>query len=340
MLHKSRIYPVILVLIVFVVWMVRQKSDELIKVSFNGETMGTYYNIVYLHPEGSNYKDAVDSLLIEWNNSLSTYIPDSEISRFNRNDSFQFVSQYFYPILIKSQEVFKATGGAFDPTIMPLVNAWGFGPEENEMPDSAKISELKKLVDFNKIIFDSIEVKKAITGMSLDFSAIAKGYGVDVVGTLLKQKGIENFLVDIGGEILCRGINDRGTPWTAGIEDPSTEIFNRKIKAIIEVRDKAIATSGNYRNFYVKDGKKYAHTISPFSGYPVEHSILSATVMANDCMTADAYATAFMVLGVETAIAIINDHPEMDAYFIFSDIDGTIQTYMTDGIRSILKKEN
>jgi thiamine biosynthesis lipoprotein len=223
---------------------------------------------------------------------------------------------------------------------MPLVNAWGFGPHKNEMPDSSSIAELKKLVDFNKIVFDSLEVKKLLPGISLDFSAIAKGYGVDVVGTFLSDKGIENYLVDIGGEITCKGINDRGTPWTTGIEDPAVEIFDRKIKAVIEVTDKSIATSGNYRNFYIKDGKKYAHTISPYTGYPVEHSLLSATIIADDCMTADAYATACMVLGVDSAIPLINDHPEMDAYFIFSDTDGSIKTFMTNGFKSILKTEN
>jgi len=340
MLKKKWVYPILLVLAVFIVWLLRHDSKKLIKVSFNGETMGTYYNIIYLHPDGIDYKSSVDSLLLIWNKSLSTYIPDSEISKFNKGNSFRFESPYFYPVLVKSREVFQATNGAFDPTVMPLVNAWGFGPEDNEMPDSAQVAELKKLVDFNKIIFDSVEVKKEIPGMSIDFSAIAKGYGVDEVGKLLEQKGIENFLVDIGGEITCKGLNDRGTPWTTGIEDPNVELLERKIKAIIEVTDKSIATSGNYRNFYVKDGKKYAHTIDPHTGYPVEHSMLSTTVIANDCMTADAYATAFMVLGIDSAKAVINLHPEMDAYFIFSDNEGKIQTFMTDGFRSILKSEN
>ena len=345
MLKKNRIYPVLLVMAVFIVWLIRQNvqkphSEKLIKVSFNGETMGTYYNIIYLHPDGVNFKPSIDSLLLVWNRSLSTYIPDSEISRFNQGTSFRFESPYFYPVLVKSREVFQATDGAFDPTVMPLVNAWGFGPADKEIPDSARVAELKELVDFNKIIFDSIEVKKTKPGMSLDFSAIAKGYGVDIVGKFIEHKGIENYLVDIGGEITCRGINDRGSAWTTGIEDPDVELLERKIKAVIEVTDKSIATSGNYRNFYVKDGKKYAHTIDPHTGYPVEHSMLSTTVIANDCMTADAYATAFMVLGIDEAIRLINEHPEMDAYFIFSDNEGKIQTFMTDGFRSILKSEN
>lgn len=341
MLNKSRIYPVILIVAVIAVWMFRQNSEKLVKVSFNGETMGTYYNIIYLHPKGTSYKSSVDSLLIAWNKSLSTYIPDSEISRFNHSDDpFRFESKYFYPVLVKSLEVYEATNGAFDPTVMPLVNAWGFGPEEQDLPDSSRIRDLKKLIGFNKLMFDPDKVWKSIPGMSLDFSAIAKGYGVDVIGQFLENKGVKNYLVDIGGEITCKGINDRGTPWTTGIEDPDGELFDRKIKAIIEVTDKAIATSGNYRNYYVKDGKKYAHTISPYTGYPVEHSLLSATIIADDCMTADAYATACMVLGIDSAKQIIQTHPELDAYFIFSDQDGNILTFMTDGFRSILKTEN
>jgi len=340
MLHKSRIYPIVLILVVFIVWLIRQNSGKLEKVTFNGETMGTYYNIIFMHPEVIDLKSEVDELLIEWNQSLSTYIPDSEISRFNSTDSFRFESPYFYPVLVKSREVYETTDGAFDPTVMPLVNAWGFGPEEKDMPDSTDIQELLSLVGFSKIEFDATGVWKTQAGMSLDFSAIAKGYGVDVVGAFLESKGIEHYLVDIGGEISCKGVNDRGIPWSTGIEDPTVEFFDRKIKAVIEVTDKGIATSGNYRNFYVKDGRKYAHTISPFTGYPVEHSMLSTTVIAKDCMTADAYATAFMVMGIDQAIPLINDHPEMDAYFIFSDNEGKIMTFMTDGFKSMLKREN
>lgn len=339
-LHKSRIYPIVLVFIVFLVWMYRQNNGQVEKVSFNGQTMGTYYNIIYLHPEGINIKIEIDSLLVNWNLTLSTYISNSEISRFNREDVLYFKSPYFYPVLLKSKEIYEATNGAFDPTIMPLVNAWGFGPEENEMPDSTRVNTLLRLVGFDNIIFDSTMVKKQFPGIQLDFSAIAKGYGVDVVGRFLEEHDIENYLIDIGGEISCKGINDRGLPWTTGIEDPNVEFIERKIKAIIEVSDKAIATSGNYRNYYVKDDKKYAHTISPYTGFPVQHSLLSVTVIADDCMTADGYATAFMVLGVDQAKQIIQRHPDLDAYFIFSDDEGKIETFMTDGFRSILKTEN
>lgn len=339
MFSKSRIFPILLIIIVFIVWKIRQNAANEEKVSFNGQTMGTYYNIIYLHPKGISYKKEVDSLLLIWNKSLSTYIKDSEISRFNRSRQLHFESPYFYPVLQKSKEIFEASKGAFDPTIMPLVNAWGFGPEDREMPDSSEVQKLKKLVNFNYIGFDSVHVWKKKSGVELDFSAIAKGYGVDVVGNFLRQKGIKNFLVDIGGEITCKGINDRGIPWTTGIEDPQVQFNERKIVAAIEVSDKAIATSGNYRNFYVKDGRKYAHTISPFTGYPVQHSLLSATVIADSCMTADGFATAFMVLGVEPSIKILDVHPELEAYFIFSDEDGQIKTYMTEGFKAVLRED-
>jgi len=339
MFTRNRIYPIILIILVFVVWKIRQNAVKGERVSFNGQTMGTYYNIIYLHPDGEVFKKEVDSLLEIWNQSLSTYIDNSEISRFNRNNELVFESPYFYPVLKKSQEIFEITGGAFDPTVMPLVNAWGFGPEEREMPDSSEVERLKKLVNFNFIAFDTLHVWKKKPGVQLDFSAIAKGYGVDVVGAFLSGKGIKNYLVDIGGEITCKGINDRGTSWTTGIEDPLVQFNERKIVAIIEVSNKAIATSGNYRNFYIKEGKKYAHTISPYTGYPVQHSLLSATVIADDCMTADGFATAFMVLGVDPSIQILDDHPELDAYFIFSDDQGRMSTFMTEGFKAILQEE-
>jgi thiamine biosynthesis lipoprotein len=321
------------------VWKVRQNTAKEERVSFNGQTMGTYYNIIYLHPAGTVFKKEVDSLLIVWNNTLSTYIKDSEISRFNQSSEHYFESAYFYPVLKKSREIFEATGGAFDPTVMPLVNAWGFGPEEKNLPDSSEVEKLLELVNFNHVGFDSTHVWKKKEGIQLDFSAIAKGYGVDVVGNFLDSKGISNYLVDIGGEITCRGINERGTPWTTGIEDPQVEFNERKVMAVIEVSEKAIATSGNYRNFYVMNGQKYAHTISPYTGFPVQHSLLSATVVADDCMTADGFATAFMVLGIDPSIQILNDHPELEAYFIFNDENGDLHTYMTEGFSIMLRKD-
>jgi len=337
--QKNRLYPIILIIIVFAVWKYRQAHNKFEKVSFKGVTMGTYYNIIYLHPDGTSYQSEVDSLLEVWNMALSTYIHASEISRFNRDTIHSFKSSYFHPVLKASQEVYNASYGAFDPTVMPLVNVWGFGPDDSDMPDSTTIDSLMQFIGFDKIKFDETYVRKPNTGIQLDFSAIAKGYGVDVVGDFLKDQGLKNFLVDIGGEITCRGINDRGVPWTTGVEDPSVEFLERKIMTIIGMDNKSIATSGNYRNFYVKDGKKYAHSISPFTGYPVQHSLLSASVITEECMYADAYATAFMVLGLEKSTEILNGHSELDAYLIYADEHGELKTFMTEGVRSTIIKQ-
>ena len=339
-LRKYQLYPVLLIVLVFVVWKIRQKRDEYEKVSFQGNTMGTTYSIIYLHPEGLSYKENVDSLLEVWNFVLSTYIPDSEISRFNRDTVHYFESPYFYPVLVASKYVYRESDGAFDPTVMPLVNAWGFGPVDADLPDKDTIDSLLQYIGFNKITFDKKSIHKPDVSIQLDFSAIAKGYGVDVVAEFLASKDIQNYLVEIGGEITCRGVNDRGVPWTTGIENPTTEVFEREIMTVIGLKDKAIATSGNYRNFYINDGKKYAHTISPYSGYPVQHSLLSASVIADDCIYADAFATAFMVLGIEKSKGILEKHEELDAYLIYADENGALKTFMTEGVRTAIIEHN
>jgi len=344
----KRLYPVILILLVFIVWKYREsKKAEQAETNFSaveisGMTMGTIrYSVKYFHEEEINYSSEIDSLLKVWNMSLSTYIAESEISRFNSGDScFEFESKYFLPVLKASKKVYEMSKGAFDPTVGPIVNAWGFGPEKSMTPDSAKVDSLRKFVGFNKITFDDKKVCKSLPGIKLDFSAIAKGNAVDIVANFLESKGIENLLVEIGGEIVCRGSKPGNAPWVTAIEDPTVEIYEQKILAIAELYDKAVATSGNYRNYYVRDGRKYAHTIDPATGYPVFHSLLSASVFAENCMIADAYATAFMVLGMDGARQIIEDDPTLDAYLIYTDEDGEIKTFVTNGIANHIKKYN
>ncbi|MFC2125443.1 FAD:protein FMN transferase [Bacteroidota bacterium] len=338
--QKNRLYPVILIIVVFAVWKFRQGDKDAEKVSFQGMTMGTYYNIIYLDHDGVSYQEKIDSLLDIWNMALSTYIPGSEISRFNRDTVHKFKLPYFYPVLVASRNVYNVSNGAFDPTIMPLVNAWGFGPVESELPESNIIDSLMQYIGFDNIRFNETSVHKPDIGIQLDFSAIAKGYGVDVVGDFLENLEIENYLVEIGGEISCKGVNDRGVPWTTGVEDPTGEYLERKIMTVIGIDNKSIATSGNYRNFYVKDGKKYAHTISPFTGFPVQHSLLSASVITDDCMYADAYATAFMVLGLEKSKEILKAQDDLDAYLIYADENGELKTFITEGVRSTIIEQN
>lgn len=337
--RKNIIYSIILLGSIAAVWLYRnylspQPAPE--KVAITGTTMGTTYSIKYLNDQGLNLKSSIDSLLEVYNQSLSTYIPNSEISQFNNNTLIKFELPYFYPVLEASKEVFKKTGGAFDPTVMPLVNAWGFGPEDRAIPDSNRVDSLRALVSFDSLFYDSISICKLKEGVQLDFSAIAKGNAVDVVTDFLREKGLQDMFVEIGGEIAAYGNNETGSPWAVYIEKPKADT----LQAMITVRldNKAIATSGNYRNFYISDGQKYAHTISPFTGYPVEHSLLSASVFADNCTTADAYATAFMVLGLEAAQKVLAENPEIEGYLIYSDQDGTLKSYVTEGIESDIVK--
>ena len=330
-----RFYPILLILIVFFVWKLRQsKFDKLQMVEISGTTMGTIgYSIKYFNKDGTNYAQGIDSLLKVWNNSLSTYIPESEISRFNKgNNCFEFESEYFLPVLKASKTVYEISNGAFDPTVGPLVNAWGFGPDKSMVPDSSVVDSLINLVGFDKIKFDDRKVCKDIPEVKLDFSAIAKGYAVDVIAEFIESKEIKNLLVEIGGELVCKGVKNGGKLWRTAIEDPTVEVFERKILAVAELLDRAVATSGNYRNYYVRDGKKYVHTINPATGYPISHSLLSASVFAENCMIADAYATAFMVLGLDKSKKILQEDPSLDAYLIYSHQNGELATFVTKGI--------
>jgi len=339
--HVKRFYPLLLILVVFVVWKVREKENPLFQfIEIHGTTMGTIgYSVKYFSEDGKNFGDEIDSLLNVWNLSLSTYIPESEISRFNDGSGcFIFESDYFLPVLRASKEVYEISNGAFDPTVGPLVNAWGFGPDKSMVPDSSAVDSLLHLVGFNNIRFDENKVCKQIPEIKLDFSAVAKGYAVDVIADFLEGKGIENLLVEIGGELVCKGTKNEGKPWRTAIEDPSVEVYERKILAVVELKDRAVATSGNYRNYYVKDGITYVHTINPSTGYPITHTLISASVFANNCMIADAYATAFMVLGLEKAKALLDNNNSIDAYLIFREENGEIDTYVTEGIAQNIEK--
>ncbi|MCC5937788.1 MAG: FAD:protein FMN transferase [Lunatimonas sp.] len=340
---KNIIYSIVLLLVMFLVYLYRQnqplptKSGNTdTKTVLSGTTMGTSYRIVYLDEQRRDLQDGIDSLLNVFNQSLSTYIPDSEISRFNRSDTLVFELPYFYPVLSVSKEVFEATDGAFDPTVGPLVNTWGFGPEGAERKDSLGIQQLLQRVGFDKVQFDQHAVVKLQSDLYLDFSAIAKGYGVDVVAQYLSERGIAHYLVEIGGELVAKGTNDAGEIWKVGITQPDEEGQANELYSIVALDNKGMATSGNYRNFYEQDGQKLSHTISPFTGYPVVHGLLSATVLADDCMTADAYATAMMVVGTEASIALQQKVPGLEIFLIYNDGEGKLQSYASEGLKPYL----
>lgn len=337
--RKNLLYSVFLLIALASVWAYRHYTEEPSQevegqqIELQGRTMGTTYSVKYIDPEGRNLQPQIDSLLVAFNMSLSTYIPESEISRFNREGRLRYETPFFYPVLARSKEIYENTGGAFDPTVGPLVNAWGFGPEGRQSPGKATIDSLRKLVSYDSIVFDTATVQKKKDGIKLDFSAIAKGYGVDVVAQYLLAENIEDLFVEIGGEIYAQGNSGRGTPWRVGVNYPSGDFEDQQnAQAIVSLENQAIATSGNYRNFYEVDGVKYSHTISPVTGYPVNHSLLSVSVFAPDCMTADAYATAFMVLGWEKAVEIDEQRDDIEVYLIYNDENGAIKTYSSPGI--------
>jgi FAD:protein FMN transferase len=300
-----------------------------------GETMGTTYSIRYYSNGEESLKPSIDSLLRVVNQSLSTYIPNSTISLFNRADSVSEIDKYFIKNFEKAHEVYIKSDGSFDATVMPLVNAWGFGFEKMDSPiDSSLIDSLLDFVGFEKVFVANNKAYKKRKGVMLDFSALAKGFGVDEVARFLESKGIQNFTAEIGGEIVSRGIKNDGSNWAIGVEKPIDDVSGtqRAIELIIPLENSAMATSGNYRNFYFRNGKKFAHEINPKTGYPVQHNLLSATVVANDCMTADAWATAFMVLGLEKSKQLLLKLPELDVFFIFANEDGSNSTYVSPGM--------
>ena len=282
---------------------------------------GTVYNITY--ESDKDLQKEIEAELQKVDNSLSPFNPTSVISKINRNENVE-VDDMFAEVFNLAEKISAETDGAFDITVAPMVNAWGFGFKTGNMPDSRQLDSLRAIVGFHKVALENGRVVKKNRRTMLDCSAIAKGYGCDVVARFLQGKGIKNYMVEIGGEIVTCGVNDQRMPWKIGVTKPTDDSLsvNEELQTVLNVTNKAMATSGNYRNFYYKNGKKYAHTIDPKTGCPVQHNILSATVLADDCATADAYATSFMVLGLDKAKKVLEKHPELMAYFIYSDKNG------------------
>ncbi len=268
--------------------------------------------------------------------SLSMFNPNSTISKLNRGESNE-TDSLFRIVFAMSQAISEATGGDFDITVAPLVNAWGFGYKTGELPDSAQVDSLRSIVGWEKITMDEDgTLHKADERMVMDCSAVAKGFGVDQVAGLFDRLGIRNYMIEIGGEVIAKGKNPKGKPWSIGINQPveDSTSMNHDIETVMETTDCRMATSGNYRNYYTTDdGRKLAHTIDPHSGYPVQKDIVSSTVMAPTCAMADAFATAFMVMGLDEAKKILAANSDLKAYLIYRDADGTNKTWKTDNLR-------
>ena len=292
--------------------------------SAQGLVFGTRYNITYLYND--DLKPDIEKTLARVDNALSMFNPESTISRVNNYEVVLVSDPLFLKVFHRAMEISEWTNGAFDITVAPAVNAWGFGFKHAENIKQSTIDSLMEITGYWKIHELNGMIEKDDPRIMLDCSAIAKGFGSDMVADMLRSKGIDDFMVEIGGEIVVSGHNPKGKLWNIGISKPVDDSLsvNNELQTVIPVTDIAIATSGNYRNFYVKDGHKYAHTIDPHTCMPVSHSLLSATVFASDCATADALATSMMVMGLDSAQALCARHPEIRAYFIYEAPDGTI----------------
>ncbi len=307
------------------------------EVYFIGEAQGTFYTVTYFDKDGRYFQTEIDSILYDFDQSVSLWMPSSLISRINENDISVEADEVIRKLFDMSIEVSEKSDGYFDFTIGPLVNAWGFGFKSGVHPDSAMVDSLKKIVDFTKVILQYGRIIKSDPRIKFDFNAIAQGYAVDIIGDFLENNGIENYIIDIGGEVLAKGKKPGNKSWIVGIEKPTDDIMEgRQTQIKIRLNDKAVATSGSYRKFYIKDGIKYSHTINPKTGYPVTHTLLSATVVADDCAIADAYATAMMVMGLPLAMDLANDLDRIEALFISDAGDGKYLVEYTKGFEGIV----
>ncbi|NNK83716.1 MAG: FAD:protein FMN transferase [Flavobacteriaceae bacterium] len=304
-------------------------EEEIVNTNISGQVFGTTYSAIY--NSDVNYESQFDSLFYLINKSMSTYMLNSDISKINRNETVK-VDEHFKNVFLASKEIYRITEGAFDPTIGAVVNAWDFGPEGKiENLDSLKIAQLMQVVGLNRVGLVNGEIIKP-SSTKLDFNAIAKGYGVDVIVDFLESKSVTDYLVEIGGEIRCKGINQvKQKEWKVGIETPRFDGQQSLLKAIT-LKNEAMATSGTYRKFKVDSlGNRYAHIINTKTGYPSKTNLLSVSVIANDCMTADAYATAFKAMGIEKVRTFLEKHPELKVFLIFENDKGELETLSING---------
>ncbi len=311
------------------------------KINLAGEAQGTYYSITYYDGQNRDFRQSIDSLLNAFNQSVSLWEDSSIICRINRNEPSVRTDSVFRDIFRIANQVSVRSNGAFDVSVGKLVAAWGFHKKQGIKPDSLLIAEIKSHIGYTKIHLQADKLLKEDTATGIDFNAIAQGYSVDMVGKFLETKGVADYLIDIGGEILGKGEKEDGNPWIVGIEKPAdSAMAERQLEATVPLTDMALATSGNYRKYYEVNGIRYSHTIDPATGYPVRHKLLSATVLAKTAAIADAWATAFMVMGEEKAMKLIQQSPDLglEAYFIVSSTGAKYKIVMTEGLKSLVKQ--
>ena len=301
-----------------------------------GEIFGTTYHVRYNSTQ--NLDKEIEQELFRVDTIFSLFKENSLLSRFNRGEDKGKGNTLFAEVIKLSLEISNETEGAFDITVAPLVNAWGFGFKNKQPLSTQQVDSLQKLVGYQHLSFNGKELTKDIPNLQIDCGAIAKGYAVDRIAKLLSDKGCQNYMVEIGGEVVVKGNNDKGEKWKIGINKPTQHALptEEDLQTLLSLTNCGIATSGNYRNFYIKDGKKYAHSIDPKTGYPVQHSLLSATVITQSCAKSDALATAFMVMGLDKAKAFVETHKDIQVYFIYADEKGNYQVWMSDGMKPLI----
>jgi len=336
--------PFLLLLVLGTIFIVMQQRSMPYQKN-SGFVFGTVYNVTY--QSSKNLQKDIENELHKVDDALSMFNDKSVISRINQGNcdiDGGEVASMFVDVFKLAQEISEDTEGAFDITVAPLVNAWGFGFKSGDMPSQHSVDSLCQFVGYQGVNIQQTgngwRVKKSDPRIMLDCSAIAKGYGTERVARLLKKFGVENFMVEIGGEVVTCGVSPNRVPWRIGVTKPVDDSLavDQEVQTVLNVTDRAMATSGNYRNFYYKGGRKYAHTIDPKTGHPVQHSLLSATVLANDCGMADAYATSFMVMGLEKAKDVLERHAELMAYFIYTDADGELATWYSPSLKEKISK--
>ncbi|MFC2079849.1 FAD:protein FMN transferase [Bacteroidota bacterium] len=310
-------------------------------VSIAGFTQGTSYHMTYQSPvkDSLDLTDEIDELLAEFDQSLSTYIDTSRISLINRNLSDQ-ADEYLEDVFLESKRVHEISGGAFDITVAPLIDAWGFGPGRKMEISSELIDSILQYVGMEKVKLKDGKVIKELPQIRLDLNAIAQGYAVDVVADYLDAKNIRNYVIEIGGEIFAKGLSHRNDMWKIGIDKPyyGNQQVGNQLQEVVRLSGNALASSGNYRKFYEVDGKKIVHTVDPATGYTKMSKLLSVTIITKKCITADALATSCMVLGFEKAKDFISAQDNVEALFIYTDDEGSFLEWMTDGMNEMLVK--
>lgn len=323
--------PFLTLLVVGTILIIRQQHSMPYRKT-SDFIFGTTYHVTYQCD--SDLTQSIKAELLKVDASLSPFNKESVITAVNENKDVQ-LDDMFKEVFNLAMDISKDTDGAFDITVAPLVNAWGFGFKNGSQPSSHQVDSLLQLVGYEKVSMVDGKVMKQDPRIMLDCSAIAKGYGTDRVARLLQSRGIQNYMVEIGGEVVTSGVNPDRVPWKIGVTKPTDDSLNigHELQTVLNVTDKAMATSGNYRNYYFKGGKKFAHTVDPKTGYPVQHSILSATVLSKSCAVADAYATSFMVMGFDKARQVLERHPELMAYFIYSNQKGDMDVWYSPSLR-------